>query len=75
MITVCTEIKVKIYTTYTPAKSPQNYDIVAVYSNHVPCTQICDKLSKDLAMLTYIYLNVDEFLLTSSMPQQRFNQC
>ncbi len=33
---------------------------------------ICDKLSRDLDMLTYIYLNVDDCWLTSSMPQQRF---
>ncbi len=38
--------------------------------------EICDKLSRDLAMLTYmltyIYLNVDDCLLTSSMPQHMF---
>ncbi len=32
---------------------------------------ICNKLRKDLAMFTYIYLNMDECWLTSSMPQQR----
>ncbi len=31
------------------------------------------KLNSDLDMLTYIYLNVDDCWLTSSMPQQRFN--
>ncbi len=34
--------------------------------------EMCDKLRKDLAMFTYIYRNVDECWLTSSMPQQRF---
>ncbi len=34
--------------------------------------QICKKLSRDLAMLTYIYLNVGVCWLTSSMPQQIF---
>ncbi len=34
--------------------------------------KICDKLSRDFAMFTYIYLNVDGCWLTSSMPQQRF---
>ncbi len=34
--------------------------------------EICDKLSRDLYMLTYIYVNVDDCLLTYSMPQQRF---
>ncbi len=33
---------------------------------------ICDKLSRDLAMLTYIYLNMDDCWLTSPMPQQMF---
>ncbi len=35
--------------------------------NHFYCIEICDKLSRDLAMVTYIYLNVDECWLTSSM--------
>ncbi len=34
--------------------------------------EICDKLSRDLGMLTYIYLNVNDCWLTSSMPQQKF---
>ncbi len=34
--------------------------------------EICDKLSRHLSMLTYIYLNVDECWLTSPMPYQRF---
>ncbi len=34
--------------------------------------EIYDKLRRDLAMFTYIYLNVDECWLTSSMPQQSF---
>ncbi len=34
--------------------------------------EFCEQLSRDLAALTYIYLNVDDCWLTSSMPQQRF---
>ncbi len=34
--------------------------------------EICDKLRRALAMLTYIYLNVDECWLTPAMPQQMF---
>ncbi len=34
--------------------------------------EIFDKLRRDLAMFTYIYLNVDDCWLTSFMPQQRF---
>ncbi len=33
---------------------------------------ICDKLIRDLVMLTYIYLNVDDCWLTSHMPQKIF---
>ncbi len=32
----------------------------------------CNKLRRDLAMFIYIYLNMDECWLSSSMPQQRF---
>ncbi len=55
-----------------PAKSLHNHNLVSVYFNNFYCTEICDKLSSDLAMFTYIYLNVDECQLTSSMFQQRF---
>ncbi len=41
------------------AKQLLNFDIVSVNFNHFYCTEICDKLSRDLAMLTYIYLNVE----------------
>ncbi len=34
--------------------------ILSVHFNHYYCTEICDKLSMDSAMLTYIYLNVDD---------------
>ncbi len=34
--------------------------------------EIYVKLSKNLVLLTYIYINVDDCWLTSSMPQQRF---
>ncbi len=50
---------------------PSHY-IIMTHFYHFYCTEICDKLSSDLAMLTYIYLNVDDCRLTSSMPQQRF---
>ncbi len=34
--------------------------------------RICDKLSRDQTMLTYIYLNVGDCWLTSPMPQKMF---
>ncbi len=46
--------------TYIPAKPLHIHDIVTVHFNHFYCTQICDKIRRDLAMFTYIYLNVDE---------------
>ncbi len=51
-----------------PAKPLHYCDIVSVHFNHFYCMGICDKLTKHLSMLTYIYLNVDECWLTSSMP-------
>ncbi len=47
-------------TIYRPAKPLHNNDIVSVHFNHFYCMEICDKLSRDLDMLTYIYLNVDD---------------
>ncbi len=35
-------------------------DIVSVHFNNFYCMGICDKLTRHLSMLTYIYLNVDE---------------
>ncbi len=35
-------------------------DIVSLHFNHFHCTEICAKLRRDLALFTYIYLNVDE---------------
>ncbi len=43
-----------------PAKPLHNSDTFPVHFNHFYCLGICDKLSKHLYMLTYIYLNVDE---------------
>ncbi len=43
-----------------PAKPLHNHDIVSVHFNHFHCMGICDKLSRHLYMLTYIYFNVDE---------------
>ncbi len=60
--------------TLIPAKPLHNHDIVSVHFNHFYYMGMCDKLSRHLAMLTYIYLNVDECGLTSSMPQQRFKR-
>ncbi len=40
--------------------------------NYFYCMEICDILSRDLDMLTYTYLNVNDCWLTSSMSQQRF---
>ncbi len=49
-------------------KPLHNHDIVSVHFNHFYCMDICDKLSRYLYMLNYIYLNLDECWLTSSMP-------
>ncbi len=38
----------------------------STFNYFVYCMEICDKLRKDLAMLTYIFHNVDECWLTSS---------
>ncbi len=51
-----------------PAKPLHNSDAVSVHFNHFYCMGICDKLSRHLSMLTYIYLNMDEYWLTSPMP-------
>ncbi len=49
-----------IHTVNIPAKPLHNHDTVSVHFNNFYCTEICDKLRKNLATLTYIYLNVDE---------------
>ncbi len=52
---------------------PNHYsDPVSEHFNHFQWTEICDKLRRDLAMLTYTNFDVDECWLASSMPQQRF---
>ncbi len=51
-----------------PAKPIHNRGIVSVHFNHFRCIGICDKLSRQLSMFTYIYLNVDKSGWTSSMP-------
>ncbi len=53
---------------YIPANPFHSHDIVSVHFIHFYCTEICDKLNRDLAMLTFIYLNVDDCWLTSFMP-------
>ncbi len=53
-------------------KPLHNCDMVSVHFNHFHCMGICDKLNRHLSMLTYIYLNVDDCCLASSMPLQRF---
>ncbi len=45
---------------YVPAKPLHNHDIVSVHFNNFYCTEICDKLSRELAMITYIYFNIDD---------------
>ncbi len=65
---VCTLYNVKLFTSPTqffqeiciPAKLLHNRDIVSVHFNYFYCMGICDKLSRHLSMLTYIYLNVDD---------------
>ncbi len=44
-----------------PAKPLHNSDTVSVHFNEFYCTEICNKLRRDLAMLTYIYLDVNEY--------------
>ncbi len=39
-----------------PLEAYSQYSII----KHFYCIQICDKLSSDLAVLTYIYFNVDD---------------
>ncbi len=46
---------------FIPVKPLHNHDIVSIHFNHFCCMEICDKLRRDLAMFTYIYLNVDEY--------------
>ncbi len=47
-------------TNFIPAKPLHNSDTVSVHFNNFYCIQICYKLRRDLAMLTYIYLDVDD---------------
>ncbi len=49
------------------AKPLHDSDTVSVHFNHFYWMGICDKLSRHLYMLIYIYLNVDECWLISSM--------
>ncbi len=61
------------FTLRIATKPSRNSNTVSVHFNHLYCTEICDKLRRDLAMLTYIYLDVDECWLMSSMPYKGFN--
>ncbi len=45
---------------FIPAKPLYNRDIVSVHFNNFYYMGICNKLTRHLSMLTYIYLNVDE---------------
>ncbi len=56
------------YACFIPAKTLHNSDTDSVHFNHFYCMGICDKLSRHLLILTYIYLNLDECWLTSLMP-------
>ncbi len=63
---LCTHIKLlfilNLWSDYIiPAKTLHNSDTHSVHFNHFYCMWICDKLSRHLYMLTYIYLNVGEF--------------
>ncbi len=49
--------EIKIYLSYL-----LSHYIVSVHFNNLPSTEICNKLMRDLSMLTYIYLNVDEYV-------------
>ncbi len=55
---------------HIPAKPLHNRDIVSVHFIHFPWKEICDQLSRHLSLLTYIYLNMDEYWLTYYMPQK-----
>ncbi len=58
---------ISFYILHIPIRSLHNRD---TGSPHF--CQICNKLKRGLAMLTYIYLNVNECWLSSFMPQQSF---
>ncbi len=53
-------ITLMFFTMNMPAKPLHNSDTVSVHFNHFYCMGICDKLSRHLSMLIYIYLYVDE---------------
>ncbi len=50
-----------ICTVCIPSKPLYNHELVLVHFNYFHHTEICDKLKRDLAMLTYIYVDVDEY--------------
>ncbi len=52
-----------------PAKPLHNHDIVLVHFNHFHYIGICDKLRRHLSLLTYLYLNMHECWLRSSIPK------
>ncbi len=54
--------------TYPCWQTTGNRHIVSIYFNHFHCMGICNKLTRHLSMLTYIYRNLDECTLISSMP-------
>ncbi len=61
---LCTENPVHkklLFAHIIPAKPLHNHDTVPVHFNHFYCTKICDKLRRDLSILTYMYLNGDEY--------------
>ncbi len=74
MLTYYTETTECLYmhAWFIPAKPLYNSDTVSVHFNYLYCVEICDKIRRGLAMVTYICFNVDECWLTSSMPQQTF---
>ncbi len=57
-------------TKYIPDK-PLHNDTVWVHFNHLYCMEICNKLRRNITILTYIWLNANKCLLQLSMPQKR----
>ncbi len=45
---------------FIPAKPLCNSDTVSVHFSHFCCMGICEKMRRDLAMLTYNYHDVDD---------------
>ncbi len=53
-------------TSYIPAKPLHNHAIISVHFNHFYCTEICDKLKRDLATYISMWMSVNQHLLCPS---------